>query len=41
VEVKKKTIYLPCDKPRPMRVMVGVDEYVPDLYVTTEKTELP
>ena len=38
-KLKKK--YLSCDKPRPMRVMVGVDEYDPDLYVTTEITELP
>jgi hypothetical protein len=35
----KKKMYLSCDKPRPIRVMAGVDEYGPDLYVTTE-TEL-
>lgn len=39
-KLKRKTMYLSCDKPRPMRAMVGVDKYGPVLYVTTETPEL-
>jgi len=33
-------MHLSRDNPRPIRVMVGVDDYGPDLYVTTETIEL-